>query len=103
MDNCPKCGGIRYSFESHKCPPMWLTNIEEWEGDKWVEVYARDAESAALKRAEGYDNNGDYPLMSGGSVIVRAKKIDGDIEYYLCEGESVPEYYAKKVDKITNE
>ncbi len=95
MPFCKKCGDYKFTFP-HKCPPAWKTNILDYDGeDNWVDVHATTPELAVIRRAEQYDN-GDYDLLDGGNVEILVKNKDGVIEKYMCTGEPIPEYRAKK-------
>lgn len=82
---------------THSCPPMWEARIFEtkWEND-WVEVRARDAEQAATKFAEQYDQGGDYDIIQrGGDEIEVRKSGDDKIVMVDVSAESVPHYYGR--------
>lgn len=96
MSRCEICKEFKFS-NSHKCPPLWKTNIPDYDGGgNWQDTYAFSSEVAATKRAEEYDD-GDYNLLGGGEVIVHVKDTNDNVLKYACTGESVPEYRATEI------
>jgi len=90
--NCGRWGGAA----SHKCPPIWETQILETEEDDWTRIHAMDAKEAAEMRAEKYDE-ADHDMMDGEiiTVLVRAMADVAGKEWRYCvSGEPVPTYYA---------
>ena len=101
MSKCYRCGEYDF-FGQHKCPPMWYCIHAENYGndvfppieymtDDGEEIYANDAEKAAIKFAEKYQaSNGWYPS----EMIVMV--MDGNEEKiwkYIVNQEAVPSYY----------
>ena len=64
MYSCDKCG--RYSLYDQTCRCQKF--IIDHDGEPY-EKYAQDAEDAALKWAEGWNENGDYTLMNSTEYI----------------------------------
>jgi len=97
-DKCTICGEWGFN-NSHVCPPVWETNIDDYDGDEWFPVYATDAEEATKKRAVKMDA-GDYGLLDGGRMDIAVRK-QGETEavMYECWGEAVPEYHAERKTK----
>lgn len=98
---CPKCKDYMFSFENHRCPPLWKTNVEDYEDDEWVDLYASTPKDAAVKRAEQLDA-GEYDLLKGNTMTVRVQTENG-IEIYEVRGDLVPEYHATTVEKVEEE
>lgn len=104
---CPICRehgwfGNRIMGE-HACKPIWECQ-PEWhkEPEDWTAVHATDAEAAAEKYAERYDQDGEYNIVSGNlrsDVIIRTRKPGGDVfERWAIEAETVPTYRATKLE-----
>lgn len=88
-------------FMAHRCKPRWLVRehgkYRNW-GDDWHDIYARDAEAAATKFGEMYDE-GDYPIVQGSPLTVMVKDpATGRAEAYIIYGEHVPSYSASPDD-----
>ena len=95
MPFCEICHEFKFT-ETHKCPPKWNTNIVEYDDDSGLDVHARTAELAAIKRAKEHDV-GDYDLLQGGDITILVRSANGVVEKFNCTGEAVPEYRAKKI------
>lgn len=96
---CPTCQ--KHDFLSrHKCAPAWEARVFG-DGDEWNEVHGWDAEDAAAKFAEQYDEGGDYDIIRRGSAEIEVRK-QGDEAITLVDisAESVPQYsaHARQVD-----
>lgn len=87
----------------HVCKPIWECQ-PEWYSDPedWTPVHAADAESAAEKYAERYDQDGEYSIVGGhmrGDVVIRTRKPGDDVfERWDIEAEAVPTYRATKLE-----
>jgi len=98
---CKQCGEFKYST-GHKCPPVWETNIPDYDGeDDWIKVYARTPEVAAIKRAEKYDED-DYDLVNGCCITVVVRVDENQTLEFNCAGETAIEYSAKLIPKTGN-
>lgn len=104
---CPVCGEYDYfgaKFLEHRCKPAFECRAEWQDGDDdWQIVRAVDAESAAAQFAERYDcEGGDYSIVSrkmSDAVVIQVRKPDEKtFERWSIEAESVPTYYATKIN-----
>src|SRR5450759_1196350 len=95
---CPACGEYGWfnaPILAHVCAPVWEARIytRKYEED-WHEVHANDAERAAAKFCETYDQNGDYDIVRRGGEEIEVRKLDDDKVIIVdVESESVPHYY----------
>ena len=100
-ERCATCGEFGW-VNTHMCPPAWIVWSPEHgqAEDDARTVRAWDAERATEKWAEEFDADGDYTIVAGheATVYVRSGSGEGPIESYVVKGESVPEYYARKVE-----
>lgn len=99
MRYCDECRDYHYIEGNHY--PLFEVNVVGWPRDlaepDWRLIRASDAESAALKAAEEYDQE-DYPLSKGNSVVVEVRlPYAQEIEQFTCSAEIVPRYYAERV------
>lgn len=81
---------------------MWLVRFDD--SDDWYEYPAQDAEDAALRAGEDYDNDGDYTLAKGGDVEISVRRFDQEtseaLVFTVC-GEAVMQYNATlKEDEV---
>lgn len=106
FERCPQCGDFGW-LESkvqpiHKCLPVWRSRMDHQDDTEWRDVHAYDAEHAATKFAEQHDSDeGDYPIMRNGDrggIIVLVRKPNAAIERFSIRAESVPAYYASKLE-----
>lgn len=103
MSNFERCAICdEYDFVSnHKCKPLWLVTPEDCdpEVDAW-HIYAVDAEEAATKFAERYDQEtAEYSIVSGEDVLVLVTDEQRENQtWFEVEGYSVPEYSASEAD-----
>ena len=95
MPLCDICNEWTLYPKQHKCPPVWETRIDG-DGD-WREFRARDADRAAEKAAEKYDQS-DYTLSKGEAAVVEVRR-QGDItgEFFEVYAEMLPHYYANPI------
>lgn len=92
---CRTCGHWGFA-DKHACPPIWEARIFEtkWQND-WTEVYATDAEDAAERFAEEYDQGGDYTIIRDGNAEIEVRRQGSDeAAIFDISAESVPEYTA---------
>jgi hypothetical protein len=106
---CPTCQGWLWNTlsMSHRCPPRWECRAEG-ETDPRT-IFAIDAEEAAEKFTEDYENSyAEYPIAGGKetlTVFVRSAPVYVDPTApvapeakYIVEGETVPQYNARFVE-----
>jgi hypothetical protein len=104
FERCKICGEYGWfggSFMNHSCKPSWMCRMETWDDDHWKIIYARDAESAAVKIAEYDDyNSGDFSIGSGNHEAIALVRQSGsdEIERWRVSGEMVPSYRAERPD-----
>jgi hypothetical protein len=101
MATCQRCNEFSFGEGNHRCPPEWIAWNRDCHGDDPAEgdrVFAHDAEAAAEKWAEIYDQD-DYPLMSGGDaeVVITPANGEGEPKRFTVYGESSPTYYAREI------
>ena len=93
---CGEHGWFDMKFNTnHVCAPVWEARIytRKYEED-WREVYATDAEEAAAKFCEQYDQDGDYDIIRRGGEEIEVRKSKKDTVIIVdVEAESVPHYY----------
>jgi hypothetical protein len=90
---CKTCSSYGW-LGSHKCDPVWEARIYG-DGDDWYEVHASDAEDAAARFAEEYDQGGDYDIIKRGSAEVEVRKQGEEVIQLIdVTAESVPQYSA---------
>ena len=96
---CPVCGEYGWfdmQFnKNHTCALIWEARIytRKYEED-WHTVHANDAEQAAAKFCETYDQNGEYDIVRRGGEEIEVRKSDGDKVIIVdIEAETVPHYY----------
>ena len=68
----------------------------------WHSIDAYDAESAAEKAGEHYNEDGDYPLMDDGNpvfVLVR-ENTESPVQVFKVYAEASISYYTDSVDKL---
>lgn len=85
---------------NHQCPPLWETNIKDWNGDDdWDKIRARTAEDAAEKIVEEHDPGDDYDCLRGYEVTVKVRKLGEEkFKTFAVNGESIPTYTATEVE-----
>ena len=67
--DCPKCGGLRFDAgRAHRCPPVWLCQVEGVDPDAPSRHHAVDAATAAEAERLAYDE--DEPDASEVTVVV---------------------------------
>ena len=102
MPFCDTCGDWAFEIQYHQCPPTWdaAVILPGYDDDdlEWRQFYARDAEGAARKAAEEYDQE-DYPLVRGQTVEVRVRMaiVGSETVHFQCSAEAIPHYYAKEI------
>ncbi len=101
---CKICGEWGW-FGKHACPPEWGWRTDDTHSeDDWSTVYARDAEEAAEKAAEAYDE-GDHPLLdtrrSQPHVVIYLRNVRGDITRWRATAELIPQYHAEHIEPET--
>ena len=98
MPWCDTCGGHMITWVTHNCPPIWRARVPDHDGDDYREIRARDAEHAAEKYAEEYDQGGDYYVVGGSPIDVIVADADGQNEKtFNVKGEAVPQYTAREI------
>jgi hypothetical protein len=100
-NRCKICG--KYDWvDKHTCPPSWKVQVVDYHGEEeWKDVYAHSPEAAAQDMAEQYDVD-DYTLLEGETIVVRVQ-VDEDVVEYDCGGEAVPQYWAHKKEKTSED
>ncbi len=87
---CPKCEEYTVDLRFHQCPPTWLVRLPSYHDDGFDEVLADNAEQAAQKFAEQYDQGGDYNVVGGSPIDVFVSGPNGEDEKkFHVEGEAV--------------
>lgn len=100
---CSVCGVLAWTsptgVSGHCCSPLWGYRVDGFDGeDEWTEVRAFDAEEAAEKAAESYDEC-EYSLMKGGEIVVHVRNPKtGEVTRWRCIGETVPQYSAQEIE-----
>lgn len=102
--HCPLCGELDI-FGNHKCDPQWYCiHADDYGDDEFVpmaetftdegrEIFARDAEQAAIKFAEYYQASGAwYP--SEMTVLVMDRHEENVWRYIVCQ-QAVPSYWVE--------
>ena len=86
------------------------TNIPDYQGiDDWHISKAYDAESAAEKAGEHYNEDGDYSLMHGDGVYIRVREVNdenevvGDIQVFYVTAEQSIDYHSNELTSVTCE
>lgn len=77
-------------------------NIPDWHGDdEWREITAMDAEEAAEKAAEYYDDNGDQTLSRSedNDVAIRVRDAEGVVSEWVGRAVHHVLYYADAKEK----
>jgi hypothetical protein len=104
IDNrCTICGEFFYGYggAEHRCPPQWDVFIVDYddEGEAYPgkRIYACDAQEAAEKRAERYDEE-DHEMCGGHPIKVRVTDMSGKAIWFMVYGEVVPEYTAREIE-----
>jgi len=113
MSTCPICKEI-IIWDSHKCNPRWTVWVtiddivdeldpENLEFVADFEVYARDAEAAAEKATEKFDD--EYDVAGDGSeaqVRVRPWEDTGpeNDELFYVHGQMYPSYIARRKNDV---
>lgn len=101
---CPLCR--EWDFATHRCKPLWrwrvvsepaMVDADGKEHYDWAEVRAWDADQAAERAAEQYDQDGDYSLSRGNEVVIELRSPDGDVARFRCSAEAVPQYRVSEV------
>jgi len=95
---CADCGKI--GWLPHRCAEWEWRSDASHSKDDWSSVRARDAEEAAEKAAEKYDQDGDYYLMRNGGDAVTVEIRDPKtlmVSLWKVHGEAIPTYYAKQI------
>lgn len=98
---CRICGKYGWA-NTHVCPPTWEWRCDSWhDTEEWQDrpVYSRDAEGAALKAAEVYDEE-DYPLIRGGEETIWVRQVGTpEISKWRVSAESVSQYHATESEE----
>ncbi len=98
MAECKKCGSYSI-FDNHRCPPKWLALDKENQGDNWedaVEVYAWDAQDAAIVASEKFDNGSGEGATN--RVIHIKDPIDSAISAFRTRFDYSVDYYADEIE-----
>lgn len=93
---CSKCNEYCW-IDKHKCPPEWKVFHEEYLGsDEYKTYYASDAQGAAEKYGEEYDQD-DYSLQRGYKIEIQVEPLEGgERKTFIVTRETVPTYYASE-------
>jgi hypothetical protein len=96
-ETCGVCGDY-VLWGKHRCSPIWLVELPEWNGGDPDRIRASDAQEAAEKFAERFDRaSASYSVVSGESITVTVCDAHGkDEQKFVVEGESVPQYTARQ-------
>jgi hypothetical protein len=103
MPWCDICQDFSYGSR-HEHFPQWEVRVYDtcgflaW-GDEWMVYRARNAQEAARKAAEEYDQE-DYPLIRNNALSARALVRQlGHVqaEAFRLHAEAIPTYYADPV------
>ena len=102
---CGEHGWFDSPTRNHVCAPVWEARIytREYEED-WHTVYAHDAEQAAAKFCETYDQNGEYNIVRCGGEEIEVRKSEGSEVFFVAvDAENVPHYYGhlKETSKVS--
>jgi len=99
MSWCKVCGAYMFDSAKHRCPPIWLVKDEEYLGDDLRKVRGWDAEEAAAKYAEEWDQ--DEPELHDGGLTTHevfvASSPDGPWKKFRLWGEATINYHADEV------
>ena len=87
-------------MDKHVCPPTWRVQREEDRDDDW-EIYAHNAQSAATKWADQWDQD-EHQIVAGGEEKVVVIAQDGGETIFNVTGEAIPQYYAREIRKEQN-
>jgi hypothetical protein len=102
MSYCPTCRESTFTlYGKHQCLPCWDWRVDDYHGpDDWNhgEIRARDAEDAAIRAAEIYDQEEHYLLRQETTVEIFVRNVDtGVVSRWRCSGEAIPTYRAEAV------
>uniref|UniRef100_A0A6H1ZY45 Uncharacterized protein n=1 Tax=viral metagenome TaxID=1070528 RepID=A0A6H1ZY45_9ZZZZ len=98
-DFCSVCGD--FMFSGHVCSPSWKVYHEDYLDVKIKTVYAKDAETAAEKYGEYYDQ--DNPLLlDGEEIVVTIEDALAARKKFSITREVVREYSVKEVTDENN-
>lgn len=94
---CPRCKDYRV-FGPSTCRCVRFECGEPWNGkvEDWHEIYATDAEHAAEKCAEQFDDEGDHTIINNGSGEIWTRDTNGLVQKWEIEAEAVPSYNARE-------
>lgn len=100
---CKTCGGYLSTYPKHVCPPKFECRFDEKDKTDrdWCEVYAIDAESAAEKFADKHDCENEYRILELADrceEVIEVKDATGAITLWNIRAESIPHYYAEKIE-----
>ena len=103
LEHCSVCG--QYDFvDDHVCKPKWYCSLEDWDHESHhYTVHAIDAEEAAEKFAEIYDQDtAEYSIVGGEEtlVLVTNEHLQKPV-WFEVEGYSQPQYSAQEIDAPT--
>lgn len=95
---CREWGWFGGRYDQHTCKPTWEWQVESWHGtETWDELHAYDAEAAAVRAAERYDES-DHPLLDmhgRGEVEIKIRNPrTGEVTHWIGRAELVPHYHA---------
>jgi hypothetical protein len=90
---CKTCGDIDWQDGTHKCPPIFYFEHENW-GEEPQSIRARDFEDAAKKFAAIYNEDGDYTLMGNEEKVIISDGITK--KTFIVSAEQAIDYYAKE-------
>jgi hypothetical protein len=102
MTRCPICKGAVWSHNPpHVCPPLWEVCYPDLDDSRWIEVYAKTAEDAAVAYLSVSDaEHNSWKRYNGEEREVRVRKAGDEVDGYIyCVGlEIVPQYEARLID-----
>lgn len=62
FDKCERCGDYGW-LNSHTCPPAFMVKLKDDEDEAARQVYASDADRAAVRFCERYDSDFDHQII----------------------------------------
>ncbi len=105
MDRCNKCGEFIFTtidWRLHFCAPVWSVWNTEDDEIEASNIYAMDAEDAAAKWAEEYDED-DHEMARGDEVCVYVKSSDGELTKWNVSADITISYHASEKELTEEE
>lgn len=97
---CGTCHALIWDGDpEHKCPPVWeVWNVDGGDERQWAsQIHAHDAEEAAKKWGEEYDN-GDYTIIGGSEETVFVARPGQEPKRFVVSAEAQAHYYARELE-----